>query len=527
MINPVYAQLSISEISFRWGFNDAAHFSRAFREHFGVAPRSLRANVSHQAAVGASASAMRGWPDGFQRALRRAKNDGDLREGAYDPQSGIKARASLRIVSRDEERNETPRPCHHYLAVSDETIHWGYLNRALPPVLTAKSGDFVTIETLTQHASDDCERMIEGDVGAESVFRWSKDGKAVDRRGAGPMDSSVYGRGAGEGFGAHICTGPIAIADAEPGDVVELRIVDIALRPSANPDFSGKSYGSNAAAWWGFHYDDFLCEPRPREVVTIYEIASEDGALYARPLYNYRWTPQRDPFGVVHATMDYPGVPVDPATIEKNFSIMPDVRIPARLHFGFVALAPREAGNVDSIPPAYFGGNLDNWRLAKNAKIFLPVSVPKGLLSIGNPHASQGDGEVNGTAIEASLTGVFQITLHKKGTASNPMLADLDYPVIETETDWVVHGFSHPNYLAEFGEEGQSEIYRRASLKAAMRDAYRKMRRFIMATKRLSEDEAVSLISAGVDFGVTQVVDGNLGVHAILRKELFVDEGRS
>ena len=93
--------------------------------------------------------------------------------------------------------------------------------------------------------------------------------------------------------------------------------------------------------------------------------------------------------------------------------------------------------------------------------------------------------------------------------------------------DWVVHGFSHPNYLAEFGEEGQSKIYRRASLKAAMRDAYRKMRRFIMANKRLSEDEAVSLISAGVDFGVTQVVDGNLGVHAILRKELFVDEGRS
>ena len=73
----------------------------------------------------------------------------------------------------------------------------------------------------------------------------------------------------------------------------------------------------------------------------------------------------------------------------------------------------------------------------------------------------------------------------------------------------------------------ESEIYRKASLKAAMRDAYRKMRRFIMATRRLSEDEAVSVISVGVDFGVTQVVNGNLGVHAILRKELFADERRS
>jgi acetamidase/formamidase/AraC-like DNA-binding protein len=529
MLNPIYAQLSISEIGFRWGFNDAAHFSRAFRQHFGATPRALRATVPNQPVVAATSAAIRGWPDGFQRALRRGKTGGELRERAFEWQNVVKARrANLKVVSRsDGDAESRTQPSHHYLAASDQTVHWGFLNKALAPVLETKSGDFVTIETLTQHACDDFERMIEGDAGAESVFLWTKDRKAIERRGAGPMDASVYGRGAGEGFGVHICTGPIAIADAEPGDIVELRIVDIALRPSANPQFDGKAYGSNAAAWWGFHYDDFLGEPRPREVVTIYEISEEGGTVCAKPLYNYRWTPQRDPFGVVHATMDYPGVPIDTATIEKNWSVMPDVRVPARLHFGFVALAPKEAGHVDSIPPAYFGGNLDNWRLGKNAKIFLPVSVPGGLLSIGDPHAAQGDGQVSGTAIEASLTGVFQIVLHKKAARSNPMLADLDYPVIETSTEWIVHGFSHPNYLAEFGEDGQSEIYRKASLKAAMRDAYRKMRRFIMATKRLSEDEAISLISVGVDFCVTQVVDGNLGVHAILRKDLFVDAGQS
>ncbi len=100
-------------------------------------------------------------------------------------------------------------------------------------------------------------------------------------------------------------------------------------------------------------------------------------------------------------------------------------------------------------------------------------------------------------------------------------MADLDYPVVETEAEWIVHGFSHPNYLSEFGEYGQSEIYRKASLEAAMRDAFRKMRRFLMATLGCSEDEAIALISVGVDFGVTQVVDGNLGVHAILRKAPF------
>ena len=79
-------------------------------------------------------------------------------------------------------------------------------------------------------------------------------------------------------------------------------------------------------------------------------------------------------------------------------------------------------------------------------------------------------------------------------------------------------GFSHPNYLAEFGAKGQSEVYATSSLDLAMKDAFRKMRRFLMNVKGLSEDEAIALMSAAVDFGVTQVVDGNWGVHAILSK---------
>src|SRR5580704_513094 len=110
---------------------------------------------------------------------------------------------------------------HHLLPVTAATVHWGYYSRSLPPVLEVNSGDLVTIETLTHHAYDDYARMIEGDPGAENVFHWTRDGKNVDRRGAGPVDASIHGRGAGEGFGVHICTGPIAVRGAVPGDVLE------------------------------------------------------------------------------------------------------------------------------------------------------------------------------------------------------------------------------------------------------------------------------------------------------------------
>ena len=132
---------------------------------------------------------------------------------------------------------------HHHLPANADTVHWGYFSKNLAPRLEVDSGDFVTVETLTHQASDDRERMIEGDPGAESVYLWTTDRKGVDRRGAGPGD--------GKGLGVHICTGPILVRDAEPGDVLEVRILDVALRPSANPHFGGLAFGSNAAANWG------------------------------------------------------------------------------------------------------------------------------------------------------------------------------------------------------------------------------------------------------------------------------------
>jgi acetamidase/formamidase len=361
--------------------------------------------------------------------------------------------------------------------------------------------------------------MIKGDPGAESVFHWTAQEKSVHRRGAGPMDGSIFGRGAGEGFGVHICTGPVFVEDAEPGDVLEVEIIDLWPRPCANAAFAGKSFGSNAAAWWGFQYNDLIDPPAKRETVTIFE--TDARAEWARAVYSYRWTPQTDPFGIRHDTMDYPGVPVDHTTIEKRPGVLADVRIPARLHFGFMAVAPRESDLVDSIPPGYFGGNIDNWRAGKGTTLYLPVAVPGALFSVGDPHFAQGDGEINGTALEFSLTGQFRFVVRKKADGAKRFLAGLTHPLLETPGEWILHGFSYGNYLRELGRHAQSEIYRKSSVDLALRNAFRATRKFLMQYYGLSEDEAVALISLGVDFGVTQVADGNWGVHAIVRKSMF------
>jgi acetamidase/formamidase len=412
-------------------------------------------------------------------------------------------------------------PTYHYLPATADTVHWGYFSKLLKPQLEIDSGDYVTIEALTHHANDDAERMVKGDPGAESVFLWTRDRKGVNRRGAGPVNGKLLGRGSGEGFGVHICTGPVYVRGAEPGDILEVRIIDVKPRPCANPAYAGKSFGSNAAAWWGFHYKELITEPKPREVCTIYEIDTSGQRNWAQAVYNFRWTPQTDPFGVVHNTIDYPGVPVDHKTIQENHGILKNVRIPIRPHFGVMGVAPKEADVVDSIPPGYFGGNMDNWRIGKGATMYYPIAVPGGLFSIGDSHASQGDSEMCGTAIECSLTGTFQLILHKKNSLADSSLAELDYPLLETQDEWVLHGFSFANYLAELGPNAQQDIYTKSSIDLALKDAFRKMRSFLMTTKGLSEDEAISLISVAVDFGVTQVVDGNWGIHAIVKKSLF------
>lgn len=504
LADPARGRENVGTIAQRWGFRDQAYFSRAFSAAYGQTPRDMR-----RVGTGGTDDA---------RPLQRGKPLHRPTGRPIQPQLG---RDRGNLVEKNQQAPESlPRQTEFHLPASAQSVHWGYLSKNLPPVLTVLSGATVTVETLTQHAGDDFERMIQGDPGAESVFAWTKEEKAVDRRGAGPMNASIFGRGAGEGFGVHILTGPIFVRGAEPGDTIEVEFLDIRPRPSANPQFAGKAFASNASAWWGYQYQDPIVPGTRRETVTIFEIdlAKPDAA---RPVYNYRWTAQTDPSGVVHETMDYPGIVVDHATVTRDWQALRGIEIPARLHFGVVALAPREDDLVDSIPPGYFGGNIDNWRLGKGSRIFLPVSVPGGLLSIGDGHFAQGDGEANGTGLECSLTGDIRLTLHKMTADGPPFLRALSGPLIETETHWVIQSFSYPNYLRELGRDAQSKVYQRSSIDLAMRNTFRQARRFLMERHMLTEDEAHCLLSLGADFGVTQVADGNFGVHVTIPKALW------
>jgi acetamidase/formamidase len=333
----------------------------------------------------------------------------------------------------------------HELAATPGTVHWGYFDRALEPVLTVESGDLVRVEALTHHAGDAPDLLM--DDGIERVF------------------AEVQGRGPGP----HLLTGPIAIAGARPGDVLQ---VDILAADARLP------YGSNLAGHWGHLYEDF-----GKERVTIFEL--DLAAMQGRALFAYDWT--TTPLVDVAGTIVAPGtVPREPA--------MEGVVVPLRPHIGTMGLAPAAAGRHSSVPPGDHGGNIDNWRIGAGARMLYPVQVAGALLSVGDPHVSQGDGEVSGTALEASLNTLLRLTVRRD--------LQIRVPVLETPTELLVHGF---------GDD----------LDEAMRSATRRTLDLLGSRYQLSRDDGYAFTSIAVDFTVTQVVDGRQGVHARIDKRCF------
>jgi hypothetical protein len=149
-------------------------------------------------------------------------------------------------------------------------------------------------------------------------------------------------------------------------------------------------YGSNLAANWGYLYKEF----GEKERVTIYSI--DANANLAEAVFAY----------------DYPGKYTVPGKITDTSTCncqpaLQGVRMPVRPHLGTAGVAPDVKGRVSSIPPGAHGGNIDNWRIGAGAVMYYPIAVDGALFSVGDPHVSQGDGELSGTAIEASLDVPF------------------------------------------------------------------------------------------------------------------------
>ena len=194
-------------------------------------------------------------------------------------------------------------------------------------------------------------------------------------------------------------------------------------------------------------------------------------------------------------------------------------KIPINYHVGCMGLPPASHDAVDSIPPMVTGGNLDNKRIGKGMTMYYPVAVQGALLSMGDAHTAQGDSELDGTGIETSITGDFKITAIKAADFED-WHEVIDFPLGETDTEYIVHGFTETNYLETYADN-PGDIYSNSSIDKAMKNCYTQTRKFVMARWGLTEIEATTVITQGIDFAMTQLVDGNWGVHAVVPKMIF------
>jgi len=249
----------------------------------------------------------------------------------------------------------------HHLAASPETCHWGVFDAALPPVLRIASGDRVTIDTVS---------------GSPEVL--PPDGFYVP-----PELLDIHARSV-RNLPGHILTGPIAVDGALPGDVLEVRVIDVQLRQD-----------------WGYNVIRPLAGTIPED------------------FDRYR----------------HLNIPLD---LERSVARLPwGLDMPLAPFFGIMGVAPPPHwGKINTIVPRVHGCNLDNKELRPGSTLWLPVHAPGALFSCGDGHGAQGDGEVCTTAIETALRGSFELVLHK----GRP----LAYPRAETATHYITMGM-HPD----------------------------------------------------------------------------------
>lgn len=313
---------------------------------------------------------------------------------------------------------------HHKLVAAPETVRFGIFDASFPPVMTIQSGDKVTVECL----SGGPEVMPTGGFEIPAAL------------------TAVHAANLPR-IGPHILTGPIAIADAEPGDMLEVRIERI--EPGAD---------------WGYCVIRPLAGTLPEDFETRF--LSHIVVDRARGICRLPWGPE--------------------------LALAP--------FFGVMGVAPPpHYGQLSSKEPRVHGGNLDNKELVAGATLFLPVWVPGAHFSVGDGHGVQGDGEVCVTALEMCLTGTFTFIRHMRKPSAAPSIS---FPRAETPTHFISMGFNE-------------------DLDQAMKQALREMIAFICSRTDISPEHAYQTCSLAVDFHVTQTVNGEKGVHGMLRKGLL------
>ena len=255
----------------------------------------------------------------------------------------------------------------HTLLPTPQTVHIGYFLATVKPVLTIDSGDIVTL------------------VASASIVPSVVDQSGVVPPSAVPQyERDIYGQVKDRGPGPHVLTGPIEVRGAMPGDVLEVRILEVAL-----------------ALDWGYN------RRRPSTGALPEEFPAQWNRI----------------------------IPLDRKAMTAE--VVKGVVVPLKPFFGTLGVAPDPSrGRISSGPPGAHTGNLDNKDLVAGTTLFMPVQAPGALFSAGDGHAAQGHGEVNLTAIETGTRGKFQFIVRKD--------MKLIWPQAETPTHWIVMGL-HPD----------------------------------------------------------------------------------
>lgn len=317
------------------------------------------------------------------------------------------------------------------LRSTPETVLWGYIAANLPPALTISSGQIVEIESLS-HQGLTTNKDPEKFFGAYGIPNNEvlPDAKRVFAEAVRPRGASV-----------HILTGPIYIEGAAQGDTLEVRVLDIKFRVPYGVNNTGPGKGV---------LPNLLKEPSAKLIRLDLE---RRVALFAN-----------------------------------------DIEIPLNPFMGIMAVSPPTSlGLVSSTPPGAWGGNMDLKFCGIGSSLFLPVFNRGAQFFTGDGHAVQGDGEVDGGAIEISLKPTLQFIVHKKSTK---------LPRVETATDHILTGLD-------------------VDLNVASRIALQEAVDFLTSEKRLSAADAYALASLAVDLGIGEAVDVVNLVYARIPKHIF------
>jgi len=320
-----------------------------------------------------------------------------------------------------------------YVPSNPDTVVWGTLPAGRPPIARIRSGQIAKINTVSHQG------LING---TDPVEFFAAAGIAASD--VLPDAIEIYLKvPRPKDAGAHVLTGPIYIEGAEPGDMLEVRLFDFDFRVLYGVNNSNKGTGV---------LPDLHAKPYPKVI---------------------RFDPVR-----------------------RVALFAPGIRIPLAPFMGIMAVMPPE-GLANTRPPGIYGGNMDFNRLTAGASLYLPVHQRGALFYTGDAHAVQGDGEINGTAIETSLSVVMGFMVHK-GQGKT-----MKWPRAEDNDNYYVMGMD-------------------VDLDAALKQAAAETVAFLQQEKGLSAADAYSLAVIAVNYSVGEAVDQVQMVYGAIPKEIFV-----